>query len=458
MLPTSITGLASTGLIAFAAIAVVVLFFVLLNRPDWGLFLLVAATPFEQLLNISFTLTKAAKLTLTALVMAVYFLTYGGVRNRLSRYPYSLAHSLLIVSGIIATLASTIPTDSAIGVMQLVVVFLLCYLVYCEGFDEERAVGLLRLCIWLGIALAPMALAQTLFGYRGVLGSFEQQADAAEGLFDMVGGLYRSSATFGSANTGGAFFYTAAAMAALHAGVFRATRTLYGVGAVLCLAAALSTSSRGAAMGAVLALSLLVPTRRIFLKAFAVVATLVAVGVILFYFSPESIVYLVRPGQGTESRLNAWRWALEIFREHWWTGIGIYGFKPYIEANFPHLDIPRQPHNGLLKAVVEQGLLGGLGYILFVIAFGWNSLRILRAEVAGSSRWFVASGVAAMGICIFTQELFDAGFTVGGSSTAVLFAVLLGTQAAMRSPLAVTAPGKAPARRRVPLVARVSRS
>jgi hypothetical protein len=39
--------------------------------------------------------------------------------------------------------------------------------------------------------------------------------------------------------------------------------------------------------------------------------------------------------------------------------------------------------------------------------------------------------IGGIGVCLFTQELFDAGFTMGGSSLAILFATLLGLQVSL---------------------------
>lgn len=441
-------------LVAGGLVAVLALI-LLLNRPIAGLFLLLALTPVETVLGLSFAYTKAAKLTLTAVVAGVYFLRYASTPGRRVQYPYLWAQILFCVSGLAATIASSVPMESALGVLQLVVVFSLCYLIAGSPISEESGVQLLRLIILAAAVVAPLAILQMFFGYSGFLGSVEQQADAAAGIYDFSYGLFRSAAAFNGSNAAAAFFWGAFVVTILHASVYRRTRSLYAGLALLVGCAALSTFSRGAFLGAVAAICLLFPVRDRTLK-WAVIAmvAMAAAGVFVFH-PPEELRFLIRPGQGTLSRIVAWQQALAIFRDHWLTGIGIYGFKPYVEQHFPAVEAVRQPHNGLLKSVVEQGVMGGIAYILFAFAFARTSLFSLRGEPHGGRRWFVLAGIAATGTCFFFQELFDAGFTVGGSSLAVVLAILLGVQSRMLSPLPAV---RQMAPRKVPVLSRVSRA
>jgi O-antigen ligase len=440
-------------LLAGSFIAVLA-FIILLKRPLAGLFLLLALTPVETVLGLPFQYTKAAKLTLTAVLAGVYFLRYAGTPGRRAQYPYLWAQVLFCVSGVAATLASSGPANSALGVLQLVVVFSLCYLIAGSPVSMEAGVQMLRLIVFAAAIVAPLGLLQMVFGYGGFLGSVEQQADAAAGIYDFSHGLFRSAATFNGSNSAAAFFGGAFVVSVLHASVYRRTRSLYAGLAVLIGCAAISTFSRGAFVGAFAAICLLFPVRDRALK-WAVIATVIVAAAGIFVFDPpEELRFLIRPGQGTLSRILAWQESLAILRDHWITGIGIYGFQPFVELNWPNRDIPRQPHNGLLKAVVEQGIMGGIGYILFAFAFVRTSISGLRGELRGTPRWFVLAGIAAMGTCFFLQELFDAGFVAGGSSLAVVLAVLLGVQSRLLYRLPVR--GEL-ARRKVPVLSRVSR-
>jgi len=436
-------------LVVAGSLAAVLAFVILLKRPLVGVFLLLALTPVETVLGLPFQYTKAAKLTLTAVVAGVYFLCYAGTPGRRIQYRYLWPQVLFCVSGVIATLASSGPANSALGVLQLVVVFSLCYLIAGSPISKEAGVVMLRIVIFAAAIVAPLALLQMYFGYGGYLGSAEQQADAAAGIYDFSKGLFRSAATFNGSNSAAAFFGGAFVVSVLHASLYRRTRSWYAGLAVLIGCAALSTFSRGAFVGAFAAICLLLPVRNRALK-WAVIAMVVTVVAGVAVFAPlGELGFLLRPNQGTLSRILAWQESLLIFRDHWMTGIGIYGFQPFVELNWPNRDVPRQPHNGLLKAVVEQGVMGGIGYILFAFAFARTSISSLRGELRGTPRWFVLAGISAVGTCFFLQELFDAGFVAGGSSLAVVLAILLGVQSRMLYPLPAVkqlAPRKVPVR------------
>ena len=90
-------------------------------------------------------------------------------------------------------------------------------------------------------------------------------------------------------------------------------------------------------------------------------------------------------------------------------------------------DTPQHPHNGFLKALVEQGPLGGCGYLLYVVTFLRCAGQAVRTSSDSSVRW-VNGTIAGAGVSLFTQELFDANLSIGGSSLAILFAAFLSLQ------------------------------
>jgi O-antigen ligase len=405
----------------------------LIKRPGAGLLLLIALTPVESILRLTFEYSKAGKLILTGFTAGVYFLSYAAMPHRPIRYPYLWAQLLFSVSAITATLASIVPAESALGVLQLLVIFSLCYLIAISPLTIETSATMLRLVAWSAGIIAPLAILQMLFGFEGYLGSVEQQADAAAGVYDLGNGLFRSAATFNGSNSAAAFFGGAFVVALLHSRAFPETRRLYSALAALVGAALISTFSRGAFLGTFAAVCLLLPTRRPLVK-WTVIGALVAGVGLIFLFPPAGLSVVTRPSQGTLSRLAAWREALDIIKDQWVTGIGIYGFKPYVELNFPDPNVSRQPHNGVLKAIVEQGVLGGVAYFVMAYQFARTCYRSMHEEAYSKGephltpRWFVMASIAGVGACFFLQELFDAGFVTGGSSLAVLLAVLLGVQ------------------------------
>jgi O-antigen ligase len=426
---------------------------ILIKRPGAGLLLLLALTPVESVLSLTFSHSKAAKLILTGLTAGAYFLAYAGMPTRPFRYPYLWSQILFCVSGALATVGSIGPADSALGLLQLLVVFSLCYLIARSPLTEKASIQMLRLLVLAAAVIAPLAILQTFFGFDGFLGSVEQQADAADGLYDLANGLHRSAATFNGANSAAAFFGTCCVIAILHAAVFPATRLIYAGLAALIGSALVSTFSRGAFLGAAISISLLLPVRRPIFKWIAIAVFLTVTAGTLILFPPDALKVLARPGQGTLSRLVAWQESAVILRDHWVAGVGIYGFKPYVESISSDPNVLRQPHNGFLKAMVEQGFMGGLAYLLFVLAFARTCYVSLREEASGTPRWFILAAVAGVGTAMFIQELFDAGFVAGGSSLAVMLSVLIGVQCRLLRP-----PAPARAQRAAPVLSLASRA
>jgi O-antigen ligase len=73
-------------------------------------------------------------------------------------------------------------------------------------------------------------------------------------------------------------------------------------------------------------------------------------------------------------RLYLWETSVNIFRDHWVNGVGPRGYR-YIykdyssEGDYFHETGQTHPHQLLLEVLVETGLLGFIGLILFVLLF-----------------------------------------------------------------------------------------
>jgi O-antigen ligase len=132
----------------------------------------------------------------------------------------------------------------------------------------------------------------------------------------------------------------------------------------------------------------------------------------------------------SESRFDAWHATLTIIGRNPVAGIGFYEFQELSQGIEGVSETTVHPHNGFLKALVEQGPLAGLAYLLFLAGFLTTAIMALRLPQSSEDKWIFAS-IGGIGACLFTQELFDAGFTIGGSSVAILFATLLGLQVQM---------------------------
>jgi O-antigen ligase len=79
----------------------------------------------------------------------------------------------------------------------------------------------------------------------------------------------------------------------------------------------------------------------------------------------------------TSIRLPIWTVALKMSEDHWFNGVGPRGFRyaypPYAEKNDvfvnmnPNKDLgPNHPHQIFLEVLVETGIIGVVGYLLFI--------------------------------------------------------------------------------------------
>jgi O-antigen ligase len=222
-------------------------------------------------------------------------------------------------------------------------------------------------------------------------------------------------------------------IALAHAALEPRRRTRYRLAAGLTFLGLPLTFSRGAFLGllvgfAVLGLAL---GRRHGRRRLLVSAVLVlAAAIYLLPGQSLSFLRIADDPRSVGSRLSVWQDGFSVFANHPVVGIGMYSFQDFAREIGGTLEIPQHPHNGLLKALVEFGVLGGLGYVLFFAAFATTSLQLLVLSRTETRLTSFAVSVAAIGAALFAQELVDAGLTFGGSSLAVLFIALAGVQRA----------------------------
>jgi O-antigen ligase len=206
-------------------------------------------------------------------------------------------------------------------------------------------------------------------------------------------------------------------------------RILAGVALALCLYAVVLTQTLAAlgalAVGSALLWALLLPRRQALLL-FGGGAALVLV--LALAIAPLRERVAAKAGQALAGdwnsvltgRLDGWRAALWMNREHPWTGVGHGAYRPeYMPAMNDLLDrgvqmypLHMQPvfanaHNEYLEAVAEWGLPGiaALAWGLWVLA---AALRRARGEDGQALAW---AGVAALAVLAFVYFPFRIALT-----------------------------------------------
>lgn len=447
------------ALLGLSLLGAVVVFLVV-SRPMMGFWMVVALTPIESIGPVAFKATKLCKLALAALT-ACGLVIASVKRNSFGRESFCgdvadchgavsegdrdgggiapdglrLPWLLLAGSGFLASLLANSPWTSLAGLGSLLVFLFLYQAVRRAPCEAETAGGVLRTVCVVAVFVSALAVGQAFCGYGGLLGSNEQRSVEAEGLESTLWpGIERASSTLNGPTAAGAFLALAAVIAAAHAMVTSKRRTLYLLGALACAAGVLATFSRGAILGCLcgitfagLALGRL-RWRRLALMMLPL--ALAAAGLL----SDESVRGYLRIGVDlasvSPSRFDAWSAAFAMIPQHPLFGIGFYQFQEMSQGLEGFSDTPVHPHNGFLKALVEQGPLGAAGYLLFAGTFLRRSWKSIRAPSSPAHRWILAA-IGGVGVSLFAQELFDASLVMGGSSIALLFACLLAMQGSL---------------------------
>ncbi|MCH8080222.1 MAG: O-antigen ligase family protein [Proteobacteria bacterium] len=108
--------------------------------------------------------------------------------------------------------------------------------------------------------------------------------------------------------------------------------------------------------------------------------------------------------KATANRLPIWETGLIIIKSHWLNGIGARGFRhayaDYADANNYFLSNGRSgqthPHLTILEIVVETGIIGLSGYILFWIIFAKYASCLLRSKYASGVAWLITVMLAIL--------------------------------------------------------------
>jgi len=128
-------------------------------------------------------------------------------------------------------------------------------------------------------------------------------------------------------------------------------------------------------------------------------------------------------------RLAHWQSALEMWRQHFWTGVGLGCYEPAYPAvaliNWP-LALGHA-HNTYLNLLAETGLIGFLAYLVLWAAVFWQTWRITRTT-GGLTRG-LAIGLLGVWTHLAVHNFFDNLYV---NNVHVLVGALMGAVASLQ--------------------------
>ena len=126
-------------------------------------------------------------------------------------------------------------------------------------------------------------------------------------------------------------------------------------------------------------------------------------------------------------RLEMWGVGLKMVREHPWVGVGP-GNIPLVYAQYlppgttPQAGYHDHLHDNFLQLAAERGLPCLMAWLWFMLALGWQVLRIRRR--LSSQRWVTDAAFAAW-LAFFAEGFFE--FNFGTSPVLMVFLFLMST-------------------------------
>ncbi|HEV3129189.1 MAG TPA: O-antigen ligase family protein [Solirubrobacteraceae bacterium] len=194
---------------------------------------------------------------------------------------------------------------------------------------------------------------------------------------------------------------------------------------VLITVAFLETQSRGGliALGvACLAALILFPAQRRRLLGFAAIALVIAA--VAAAGTPGALSRITDFGGGTSGRSDIWAVATQVFGQHPIVGVGLNNF-PVVEPRFSLLhrnvtratyiaEDPYPVHNTYLQLLAETGVVGLIGFLVFVVAClraGWLAARrferLGHKALANLAQATVMGTIGMLAAIFFISDGFD---------------------------------------------------
>jgi putative inorganic carbon (HCO3(-)) transporter len=327
-------------------------------------------------------------------------------------------------------LASTVwaaDVPQALGASVRIAVGVVLFFVVATAVRELRHVR------WIVFAYLSGAAASTLAGLAG--GGSSDGAFAGAEAGRLAGGV-------ADPNTLAAFLLPAVALATFGVAAARGLleRWLLMVAAVLFVVAVFLTQSRGGlvGLGVVLVVGVIAAGP---LRPYAAAVLVAVATVAIMYYAvvapPEARGRITAfTAQGGSGRLDLWRIAEDVIRDHPVAGVGAGNF-PVVEPVYASrttnienvrlvVDEPRVAHNTALEIAAELGMLGFAAFAVVVVGALAGAARAVRSPFGVDTSF----DALARGLLVGIAGLLVAFLFVSGQAKEQLW-VLLGVAAAL---------------------------
>jgi O-antigen ligase len=140
-----------------------------------------------------------------------------------------------------------------------------------------------------------------------------------------------------------------------------------------------------------------------------------------------SLAFHPREDPALAIRLEMWGAGLRMIREHPWVGVGPENV-PLVYTQYlppgatPMIGYHDHLHDNFLQLAAERGLPCLVAWLWFMLALGWNILRV-RGRLS-SQRW-VADAAFAAWLAFFAEGFFE--FNFGTSPVLMVFLFVMST-------------------------------
>jgi putative inorganic carbon (HCO3(-)) transporter len=325
-------------------------------------------------------------------LVGVLFLVAAGLwlaaqyraRGRLNSSPLGVALLLVGATGAVSTLGSARPSSSALDVLRVLTVVAM-FLVLEQLLPDDRAVRRVLLAVYASLALA--------LGYTIVASLLGSPPSEVKGSFVRISGPFSQSTTFGR---------YLMFLVVFGFGVYRflsgRARVALGALLVLSLGFLVLTNTRGAIIGTALGLLVVALLHRsvrmlavLCVAAIAAVSLVPAVGERFAQLSAVRDVGGDPTGNTLAWRMAYWSEIVSLANQNPVTGIGPNMTQRATEE-------AKKPHNDILRAYVETGVLGLLAYLALLLMCLHTAALALRRAPPGTLARGIAVGFAGCAV------------------------------------------------------------